>query len=111
MIGSMPRHGPHQLAQKSTSTGSLDCSTSRFQLKSCSNITTPLSRIALSILRSPGRPITMTPTRGSIVDAPKSTGLPRNVKVVGLASLLNDIASEMIYPVLPYFLLGVLGAG
>src|SRR6516225_10062868 len=34
--------------------------------------------------------------------------LPRNVKVLGLASLLNDIASEMIYPLLPHFLLAVL---
>jgi MFS family permease len=37
------------------------------------------------------------------------TALPRNVKVLGLASLLNDIASEMIYPLLPQFLLAVLG--
>lgn len=35
--------------------------------------------------------------------------LPRNVKVLGLASLLNDIASEMIFPLLPTFLLTVLG--
>src|SRR6476619_7601132 len=35
--------------------------------------------------------------------------LPRNVKVLGLASLLNDTASEMIYPLLPHFLLNVLG--
>lgn len=34
--------------------------------------------------------------------------LPRNVKVLGGASLLNDIASEMIYPLLPTFLLTVL---
>jgi MFS family permease len=34
--------------------------------------------------------------------------LPRNVKVLGLASLLNDIASEMIFPLLPNFLLSVL---
>ena len=34
--------------------------------------------------------------------------LPRNVKVLGLASLLNDTASEMIYPLLPHFLLTVL---
>ena len=34
--------------------------------------------------------------------------LPRNVKVVGLASLLNDIASEMVYPFLPQFLIHVL---
>ena len=35
--------------------------------------------------------------------------LPRNVKVLGLASLLNDIGSEMIFPLLPSFLLGFLG--
>jgi MFS family permease len=35
--------------------------------------------------------------------------LPRNVWLLGFASLLNDIASEMIYPLLPNFLLGVLG--
>src|SRR5262245_22211698 len=34
--------------------------------------------------------------------------LPRNVWLLGFASLLNDIASEMIYPLLPQFLLGVL---
>src|SRR5262249_13983422 len=34
--------------------------------------------------------------------------LPANVKVLGLASLLNDIASEMIFPLLPNFLLTVL---
>jgi len=35
--------------------------------------------------------------------------LPRNVKVLGLASLLNDVASEMIYPLMPQFLISVLG--
>jgi MFS family permease len=35
--------------------------------------------------------------------------LPRNVKLLGLASLVNDIASEMVYPLLPQFLLAVLG--
>src|SRR5215472_10410676 len=34
--------------------------------------------------------------------------LPRNVKVLGLASLLNDTASEMIYPLLPHFLVTAL---
>src|SRR5262249_17464899 len=34
--------------------------------------------------------------------------LPRNVKVLGLASLLNDIASGMIFPLLPDCLLTVL---
>jgi MFS family permease len=35
--------------------------------------------------------------------------LPRNVKVLGLTSLLNDTASEMIFPLLPNFLLTILG--
>lgn len=39
----------------------------------------------------------------------KSSRLPPSVKVVGWASFLNDTASEMIYPLLPHFLLTVLG--
>jgi MFS family permease len=35
--------------------------------------------------------------------------LPPNVKVLGWVSLLNDVASEMIFPLLPQFLLSVLG--
>lgn len=35
--------------------------------------------------------------------------LPWNVKVLGLASLLNDVASEIIFPLMPSFLLTVLG--
>jgi MFS family permease len=35
--------------------------------------------------------------------------LPRNVKLLGWASCLNDVASEMIYPLLPQFLMSVLG--
>jgi MFS family permease len=35
--------------------------------------------------------------------------LHRNVKLLGWASCLNDIASEMIFPLLPHFLLTVLG--
>ncbi len=38
-------------------------------------------------------------------------GLTRNVVVLGFVSLLNDGASEMIYPLLPVFLTTVLGAG
>lgn len=38
-------------------------------------------------------------------------GLNRNVIVLGFVSLLNDAASEMIYPLLPMFLTTVLGAG
>jgi hypothetical protein len=40
--------------------------------------------------------------------APSRRPLPRNVKVLALASLLNDTASEMIYPLLPHFLLTAL---
>ncbi len=41
--------------------------------------------------------------------SPAPPPLPRNVKVLGWASCLNDIASEMIFPLLPQFLLTVLG--
>ncbi|MBI3864198.1 MAG: MFS transporter [Planctomycetia bacterium] len=37
-------------------------------------------------------------------------GLPRNVRLLGWASLLNDVASEAVYPLLPQFLLE-LGGG
>lgn len=37
--------------------------------------------------------------------------LPSSVWLLGAISLLNDAASEMIYPLLPLFLAGVLGAG
>jgi MFS family permease len=35
--------------------------------------------------------------------------LPAGVKLLGAASLFNDIASEMIFPLLPQFLIGMLG--
>ena len=35
--------------------------------------------------------------------------LGRNVKVVSLVSFLQDTASEILYPVLPFFVTGVLG--
>jgi MFS family permease len=37
--------------------------------------------------------------------------VPKNVKALGVVSLLNDAASEMIYPLLPVFLTSVLGVG
>jgi MFS family permease len=37
--------------------------------------------------------------------------LPRTVVVLGLASLLTDLSSEMIYPLLPAYLAVALGAG
>lgn len=36
--------------------------------------------------------------------------LSRNVRVVSLVSFLQDTASELLYPVLPFFVTGVLGA-
>ncbi len=43
--------------------------------------------------------------------AAPSPPLPRQVKLFGWVSLLNDFASEMIYPLLPAFVTGVLGGG
>src|SRR2546425_1777374 len=40
-----------------------------------------------------------------------SSRLPRQVKLLGAVSLLNDFGAEMIYPLLRAFLTGVLGAG
>ena len=37
-------------------------------------------------------------------------GIPKNVFVLGLVSFFNDVASEMIYPLVPIFLTSVLGA-
>ncbi len=34
-----------------------------------------------------------------------------NIVILGLVSLLTDISSEMVYPILPLFLTGALGAG
>lgn len=45
------------------------------------------------------------PRRGGVF------GLSRNVLALGLVSLLTDVSSEMIYPLLPLFLTSVLGAG
>ena len=42
---------------------------------------------------------------------PLRTALPRTVVILGLVSLLNDAASEMITPLLPIFLTATLGAG
>jgi sugar phosphate permease len=48
----------------------------------------------------------------SAVAPPSATRrLPRTVKLLGAVSLLNDFASEMIYPLLPAFITGVLGGG
>src|SRR3989475_4677459 len=66
------------------------------------------------MLEDPGAPPRGQPPRGD--PARLTPGrwpgvLPRQVKLFGLVSLLNDFASEMIYPLLPAFVTGVLGAG
>jgi MFS family permease len=38
------------------------------------------------------------------------SSLPRNVLALGLVSFFTDVSSDMIYPLLPVFLTGVLGA-
>ena len=45
----------------------------------------------------------MEPVRGRL-------DIPKNVLILGLVSFFNDIASEMIYPLVPIFLTSVLGA-
>src|SRR3979409_1829015 len=37
-------------------------------------------------------------------------GVSRNVLVLGWVSFFTDVASEMLYPVIPLFLIGTLGA-
>lgn len=39
------------------------------------------------------------------------TGLSTNVLLLGLVSMLNDMSSEMIYPILPLFLVGLGASG
>src|SRR3989454_22988 len=48
---------------------------------------------------------------GATAAAVSRARLPRAVKLFGAVSLLNDFASEMIYPLLPALVTGVLGAG
>lgn len=52
------------------------------------------------------------PARGRLrwLAAYRGEGLPRVVKALGATSFLQDVASEMVYPLLPLFLIG-LGGG
>lgn len=45
-----------------------------------------------------------------MLHADRENRTPRNVRMMGIVSLLTDASSEMIYPVLPLFLANVLGA-
>lgn len=47
---------------------------------------------------------------GELADAAAPERLSRNVRVVSLVSFLQDTASEILYPILPFFVTGVLGA-
>jgi MFS family permease len=51
------------------------------------------------------------PTTDRSTEAAPPADVAGNVRVLGLASLVNDIASEMIFPLIPTFLLTTLGAG
>src|SRR2546428_7726965 len=53
----------------------------------------------------------MSARAGAPVAPAAAARLPRQVKLFGAVSLLNDFASEMIYPLLPALVTGVLGAG
>lgn len=41
---------------------------------------------------------------------PKKNGISRNTKILGFSSFLTDLSSEMIFPLLPFFLTAILGA-
>lgn len=56
-------------------------------------------------------PATPPSTSAVAADDTLERGLSRNVRVLGMASLLNDVASEMIFPLVPTFLVSVLGGG
>ena len=43
-------------------------------------------------------------------DRKSKWGFSRNVWVMGVVSLLNDLSSEITYPLVPIFLTSVLGA-
>src|SRR5436305_9405008 len=47
---------------------------------------------------------------GSNMDDAGRFGLPRNVIVLSWVSFFQDAASELLYPVLPLFLVGPIGA-
>lgn len=42
--------------------------------------------------------------------AANNVKISKNVRILGIASLFNDIASESIYPIIPIFLTSILGA-
>ncbi len=49
------------------------------------------------------------PSAGAAGPAPDGAGIPPTVKGLSLVSLFNDFSSEMVYPLLPAFVVGTLG--
>ncbi len=47
---------------------------------------------------------------GTEIPASRFRGITRNVVILGWVSFFTDLASEMLYPVVPLFLVGTLGA-
>ena len=43
-----------------------------------------------------------------MAETPAPRRLPQNVRLLGLASFLNDVSSEMTFPLIPSFLTTVL---
>ncbi len=62
-----------------------------------------------SIASSP-RPVTPSPPPLLAPSSSLTAGLSRTTVIIGLVSLLSDISSEMIYPILPLFLTETLRA-
>ncbi|HXU09623.1 MAG TPA: hypothetical protein VN743_11560, partial [Blastocatellia bacterium] len=56
-----------------------------------------------------GEPVAPSPSR-PVAGSPASASLSRSTIIIGLVSLLGDISSEMIYPILPTFLTQTLHA-
>ncbi len=55
-------------------------------------------------------PVDKSPSSNPLPPAPQiGQQLPRNVKILGWVSFVNDVSSEMIYPLMPQFLISVLG--
>ena len=52
----------------------------------------------------------LSKARAMPMDTPKRSPLPRTVLVVGVVSMLNDFASEMVIPLIPLLLVTVLAA-
>lgn len=46
----------------------------------------------------------------TLTDQPRTSPISRNVRILGWVSLFNDAASEMLYPIMPLFIIATLGA-